>query len=439
MTPVPGSVPEPRPQQLITGDRAIAVLDTPSSAALQNAGVKLATVSLATYNELVATLVPFVFDGLDSNGQLKPEVMPTYLSQASINAIDVLDPLTNIIETKFLPSYLTPGGLTSQIEATAMVEIDTDPDGTPVVVGNALASAPTDLLITGTMTAGTLTAGTTHGDILTGTQGTITSLESTTIIVDGAAEPGSPASGNVKLWVDTNNRLIWKDSAAVNRRVKNIQVVTSLPASNSSYLGDECIIAATGEHRIYKGASLGWRLASPLQVNDIAARNALSNVYDGMRVYVSAMGQDHVYRTADTSWHGTQGSFVAGGAPQAVYGVNDTNFRTANLTNIADPGVPYRVRGFLELEITRNGSFAPRCEVWTSIGDYGTGANAYTFDVWYDQSNVQFSRVSTSALLNGNPRTGASAVIITWRMMANNADAFMNGYQWYNSYWIEPV
>lgn len=435
VTPVTGSMPEPRPQQLITGDRAIAVLDTASSSALQNAGVKLATVSLQTYTELVSSLTPYVFDGLDANGVLKPQVMPTYLSQAAIASIDVLDPTTNTILTQFLPSYLTTTGLTSLIATSSSTQITSDPDGTPVVIGGTNGNT-TNWAITGTLTANTVTAGVTHGDVLTGTQGTINYLESNTLIIDGGSEPAAPNAGNIKLWVDTNNRLVWKNNAATNFRVKNIQVVTSLPAANVSYIGDECIVAATGEHRIYKGASFGWRLASPLQVASVAARNALTNVYDGMRVYVSTLGQDCVWRSADNTWHGTQGYFVDGAAMTPSSGINDTNFRTVSFTNIADPGFPYTVTSHLELEIARPGT-KPRVEVWSSMGDYGTGANQYTFDIWYNENNQTFARCSTSG--QTVKRIGACAIIITARYLANGANGFINGYQYYNNYRVDPA
>lgn len=431
-------MPEPRPQQLITGDRAIMVLDTVSSAALQTSGVSLVTVSLATYNELVASLSPAVFPGLDlSTGLLKAEVMPAYLTPTAINELDVLDPLTNVVADSYLPTRLTTAGLTSLIESSVISQLDTDGDGTPVVIGGSLSGTPTDWAITGTFTAQTVTAGTTHGDVITGSLGTIDFLESQTVSLDSISEPGAPASTAVKLWVSSANRLLWKTSTGANFAVKNIQTVTTLPDPGSASLGDEIIIAATGEHRVYKGATLGWRLASPLEVATVTARNALTNLYDGMRVFVASSGQDHIYRTTDSKWHGTKAVVQAGGTFQTWSGVNDTNFRTASVTTVTDPGYPYVVEGHLAMEVYTTANPNTRAEVWTTITNTD-GTGSLTFDIWYGDQGVA-KRCSTNPLLTV-AQTGTKLITVAWRVPnANSTNSHSTNYQYYNSYRILPA
>lgn len=430
-------MPEPRPQQLITGDRAIMLLDTPSSAALQASGVKLATVSLATYNQLMNELTETAFPGLDPvTGLLKPEIMPSYLTATAIQSIDVLDPITNTIETQFLPSWLTNSGLTSLIESTATAQVDTDPDGTPVVVGNTLAATPTDWTITGTLTASTVSAGTSSSDMVIGTQGVISYLESDTLTIDTGAEPGSPASTAIKLWGNSSNRLVWKDSTGANYTIRGIQTVTVLPNSGMT-LGDEVIIAATGEHRVYKGATLGWRLASPLTVPNIAARDALVSLYDGMRVYVSTSGQEMVYRSSDGLWHGTIQTIIPGGTFTPHSNVNDSNFRTASVTTIPDPGFPWVVEGHLAMEVATVALPSTRAEVWTTIANTD-GSSPFTFDVWYGDYPT-WKRCSTNPML-ATTQTGSKIITVSWRIPnANNSNSYAINYYYYNNYRVIPV
>lgn len=347
VTPAVGSVPEPRPQALITGDRAIQVLDTVSSTALQNAGIKKATVSLTTYTSLITNLIPEVFDGLDpATGQLKDDYLPSRLSPAAINALNVTG-LDGKVASQFLPDYLTPSGISTLLGASSTAVIDTDPDGTPVVIGGNPSS--TDATYTGTVTAATLTAGTTHGDLITGTISTIsamTSNEQTLTLT--TTEPGAPLSTGLKVYADTNGRVVYKDSASILRRASTIRTVTTLPSAGESFLGDQCIVSATGEHRIYKGATLGWRLASQLVVNTKTDRDALTGLYSGMTVYCTfGVPMDHVYK-GDSAWHGTK-TYLLPGAPTYTWypttAINDTNSYIHSTWNVTDPGFAYFLQG----------------------------------------------------------------------------------------------
>lgn len=437
VTPAVGSVPEPRPQQLITGDRALQLLDDASSTALQAAGVKVATVSKASYDSLVGTLTPEVFAGLDPlTGKLIDGVIPDRLSTAAINALNLLD-INGTVATNYLPSYLTPGGIASTIASSSAVQIVNDPDGTPVVLGASPTSTGAQTF-TGTVTAPTLTAGTTHGDLITGTLGQITTVEVSSLIYDLGAQPGTPTAGSVKVWGNSSSRLNWLDSSGTVYLMGNKRVVTTLPTAPNSQLGDEVIISATGEHRIYKGVTLGWRLASPLQVADIAARDALINLYPGMRVFVSAgIGQDHVYR-ADNKWHGTQPYFVPGGAITNNSSVNDTNFRTWSVTTVSDPGYPYRLTGRISLEIAQLAATKSRTEVWVSVADAATGLNQVSFLVSY-KSNADTYNKYDLAPITSLDLTGAKKVTVTWRCTANNTNSYSTNYQAYQDWQVVPV
>lgn len=436
MTPAIGSMPEPRPQQLITGDRALQLLDTQSSAALQAAGVKVATVSLASYNNLVATLTPEVFAGLDpATGKLLDGVMPDRLSVAAINSIDTLG-TDNKIGQQYLPDYLTPGGINNLIASSSQVQFATDPDGTPIVLG-LTPTNPLNQTFTGTVSAGTHSAGTVHGDLITGTLAQITTVEQAMTLFDNQSVlPGNPGVGQTKFYATGTSRLTWLDNSGTAFLVGNKRIVTSLPTALNSQLGDECIISATGEHRIYKGATIGWVLASPLQVANVAARDAIVAPYPGMRVFVVGSGQDHVYKS-DSAWHGTIPVFLAGGTPQLTQSVNDTNFRTWNLTNISDPGYKYRLFGRVGLEIVQKNATS-RVEVWVSAADYGTGANGRTFDIAYWDSSDSYRHFSMSPMTNFD-LTGQKSVIITWRNTGNAANAYSGNYQAYNDWMLVPV
>lgn len=437
VTPAFGSMPEPRPQQLITGDRAIKVLDTASSAALQAAGVKVATVSKKTYDELVAELTPEDFAGLDPNtGVLKPEFMPNYLSQSAINALNLLD-INHTVASQYLPSWLTQQGIQNTIASSSAVQFDTDADGTPVVLGGTV-SGGTSVTYSGTITGGTVSAGTLHGDLITGTLGQIATVESSTTLYDNqSTTPGAPASAKTKVYVNSNSRLSWLDATGALYTAKSLRTVTSLPAGPASQLGDEVIVAATGEHRIYKGSTIGWVLASPLSVADVAARDALTNLYPGMRVYVVSSGQTHEYRS-DSVWHGSKSVFITGGGAQGVSSVNDTNFRTWSITNIADPGYPYRVRGRVSFEVASLSAYG-RVEVWQSIADYSTGKNGVTFAVdFLDIPAMPYRHFHLAPVTNFDI-TGAKTVVVSWRALSNYTNTYSGNYQAYCDWEVVPV
>lgn len=429
-------MPEPRPQQLITGDRALQLLDTASSAALQQAGVKVATVSLVSYQNLVNTLTPEVFAGLDPvTGKLVDGVIPDRLSAAAISALNLLD-VNGTVAQNYLPPYLTTNGLTSTIAGTSAVQLDTDPDGSPVILGSTPLSS--SLTFTGTVTAGTLTAGTTHGDVITGTYGQITTVESTSTILDNqSVAPGTPAAGAIKVYGNNNSRLSWLDSSGTVYLAANKRIVTTWPANVNSQLGDEAIISATGEHRIYKGSTLGWRLASPFQVADVATRNAITSPYTGMRVFVAAgVGQDHIYR-ADGVWHGTVPYFVTAGAVQSQNSVNDTNFRLRHTTDIPDPGYPYRVKGRMGFEVVQLG-IHNRIEVWCSAADLATGLNPQTFHVSYIDPGPQDLHFDINPWSYFDI-TGGKKLIVSWRSLGNGSNAYSTNYQSYQDWQVVPV
>jgi hypothetical protein len=436
VTPAVGSMPEPRPQQLITGDRALQLLDTASSVALQAAGVKVATVSLKSYQNLVNTLTPEVFVGLDPvTGKLSDDIIPDRLSAAAINGLDVLGPDNKIIST-YLPNYLTPGGINDTIASSSTVQFTVDGDGTPVVLGLAPPSS-VNQTFTGTVQAGTTVAGTAHGDLITGTLGQIFTMESSLQLFDNqSVTPGPAGNGQTKLYGNVASRLVWQDASGQVFNVGNKRVVTSLPTALNSSLGDEVIIAATGEHRIYKGSTIGWVLASPLVVADITARNALTNLYPGMRVYVNSSNQEHVYKS-DLAWHGTQNVFISGGSVQLTQNVNDTNFRTWNQTNIADPGYKYRLFGRVGMEVVQKNPTS-RIEVWVNAADFGTGANPRSFDIAYWDSADSYRHFALAPMTNFD-LTGAKSVLITWRCTGNYANAYSGNYQSYNDWMVVPV
>lgn len=98
-----------------------------------------------------------------------------------------------------------------------------------------------------------------------------------------------------KTWADNASGATPITAAELNRieqgisdldvLLRPIQTVTAWPTTGQQ-LGDEAIISATGEHRVWKGATLGWRLASDHSVPTTASLPAVATAYEGMEVYV---------------------------------------------------------------------------------------------------------------------------------------------------------
>lgn len=331
---------EPRPQYLVTGDRAVSILDASSSAALQANGVKLTTLSLPTFEKLIDELIPSQPEIDPETGKFLPAYMPDYLTEAAISELDLLDPTTHQVEEQFIPTRLSQTAISAMVLAQNSTVVETDPDGYPVVVGGA--ETTTDYNVTGNLTAGNLSASTAHADVLTANQASFGYAEADTFATDNqSTEPAAPAAGRVKVYTDANGRLKAKDASAKLFLIGNKRIVTAWPTASDSQLGDEAIHSTTGEHRIYLGATKGWRLASTHEVSSLTERDAITDKYTGLRVHVAAgVEQDHVYG-ADGKWHGTQ-SFqtpIVGNFP--VWGVNDTNWRVLYSWDLVDPGFPY--------------------------------------------------------------------------------------------------
>jgi hypothetical protein len=377
ITPVAGSMPEPRPQYLVSGDRATQILDAASSAALQASGVKLTTLSLETFTKLTTELVAETLDGVDPDtGKLLAEVMPDYLSQAAINALDLLD-VTNHVDEQYVPTRLSATNLNAMVLAQNSTVVDIDPDGYPVVVGGA--STTTDYNVTGNLTAGNLTAATAHADVFTANQSTTTYAETSALAtVNQSVEPGAPAAGRVKVYSDANGRLNLKDASAKLYLIGNKRIVTNWPTTGDSQIGDEAILASTGEHRVYLGATKGWRLASTHEVSSLTERDAITSKYPGLKVFV-AVGheQEHVWGT-DNKWHGTKTFAIDGvgtGFLNTDTATNDTNPHRGATYDLVDPGYEYTVRADVSAVVLTNNGVSTYVQLSTL--DYGQDIAGY--------------------------------------------------------------
>lgn len=438
MTPALGW-PEPRPQQLITGDRAVQLLDTVSSAALQKAGVKLVTISSAAYQKMVDELVPEVMDGIDPDtGKLTNDVIPLYLSPESLADIDIRG-LDGRIEEQFLPTRLSSTALNAALNAANSTKIETDPDGVPVVIGG---TATTSDQTVNNLTVTTLTAGDAHADNLTATIADLVNLEtdSATLVGYTATQPGAPAANKYKVYVDNTGRVVWKDSASIIRRASNKRLVTSWPVAGESQVGDEAYHSTTGEHRIYKGTTLGWRQASPFEAATLSDRNAITNLYPGYRVFVNTgTPQEHYWD--GTSWRGTKSFTVVGSTTTAFSGVNDTGVRMIKTLSITDPGYPYLVRVSAAGEIVINGNLVGRTFVNTNIADNTGGTNNVFFFQFFEdhgQNNQRFIRwtINTDHTIT---QTGSKVIRYTWGETFANANASTGTYQQSNHAEIRPA
>jgi hypothetical protein len=445
VTPAAGSVPEPRPQALITGDRAVVLVSDGgvTTTALVKAGVQIVTTSLSVYNELTSALAPEVSTDVDpGTGYIKAALLPPYLSAAAINALNVLD-TSNHVADAYLPDRLSSASITALIASTSATQLDTDPDGTPVVLGNGVPGG-TSATYTGTLTGATVNAGTLHGDVFTANVATIQANEVGTQLFDNqSVAPGTPAVGKITMYSDANSRPNFKDSLGTTYLVGNKRIVTAFPTTGMQ-LGDEAILSATGEHRIYKGATLGWRLASPHTVGSLADRNALA-AYEGMRVYADfGVAQEHVYTGGQ--WRGTKAYPVQGGPVRYNQHVNDTNFRRWNETAITDPGYQYFLSGRLTLEVVQLGT-RNRAEVWVSVCDQVTGANSHLIHQSYDDywngsgpNDNRYCRFDAAPMTPaGQVQAGNRLICVDWRVATNNANAYSGAYQAYNDWLVIPA
>ena len=424
-------MPEPRPQYLVSGDRATQILDAASSAALQASGVKLTTLSLETFTKLTTELVAETLDGVDPDtGKLLAEVMPDYLSQAAINALDLLD-VTNHVDEQYVPTRLSATNLNAMVLAQNSTVVDTDPDGYPVVVGGA--STTTDYNVTGNLTAGNLTAATGHADVFTANQATTTYAETSALAtVNQSVEPGAPAAGRVKVYSDANGRLNLKDASAKLYLIGNKRIVTVWPTAGDSQIGDEAILASTGEHRVYLGATKGWRLASTHEVSSLTERDAITSKYPGMKVYV-AVGheQDHVWGT-DNKWHGTKTFTInqPGGFTGGNVAVNDTNHRRAATYDLVDPGYPYIVRADVSAVVITNQGVSTYVDL--AYADYEqdvTGYVAYRHSgQWASNSGRFYTHHDFSGSTGDVPLTGSHRLILDWYVSTNFSNSMLYAY-----------
>jgi hypothetical protein len=421
---------EPRPHQLITGDRAIKLLDTTSSAALQKAGVKLATVSHSTYQKLVDELIPEVFEGLDPDtGKLKEEVLPSFLTAAAIDDVDLRGG-DGRIEEQYLPTRLSATAINEQLAGLNSTKTETDPDGVPVILATDTGSNDNDnWTVTGVATLNEVNASDLHVDLFDATVADIVALETDEhTFAEQSVTPGDPAVGKYKLYFDATQRPLYRGNAGIERRFATKRHVTSWPVDGQSYLGDEAINTVTGEHRVYLGASQGWRLASPFSVATLGVRDALTNLYDGYRVYCTfGVPQEHVWQ--DGAWHGTKTFVVAGNIPSsATSGVNDSNFRRYSTTTITDPGYAYYLHGHVQFRVNQNNQ-KHILDVWCSTVDTGTTNNLFTFAKWLeDDANRVTLHVNISPIC-ATAQSGSKDVIVDWKVRGNSANAFTDNYQ----------
>lgn len=386
VTPKKGSVPEPRAQRLITGDRIVFIPDGTTSSALQKAGVKVAEISLAAYNALVATLTPETFEGLGVDGKLIEDVIPTRLSVTAMNDIDIRG-VDGKVEETYIPSRLSVASLNALLS------------------GGSATGTTVNHTVTGTSTISTANIGTATVSTLNATTADVVSLESDRqTLVQQSSSPASPGAGLVLAYADGNGRVIFKDPAGIERRVGTKRIVTNWPPDSASYLGDEAINSTTGEHRIYLGATKGWRLASPFVVTSLADRDALANKYPGMRVFCDfGQAQDHVWRS-DLAWHGTRTFLLPGVLSTPIPdGINDTNWRTFSKTTLTDPGYGYYLHGQVNIIPTVlgvQGIFDVR-----SMHHKLDGTDNVTFNMLREETtikNKQLTAAPISGLITGD-------------------------------------
>lgn len=427
VTPPAGSVPEPRPQALVTGDRAVVLVSDGgvTTTALVKAGVQIVTVSLAVYNEITSQLTPVTTDVDPATGTLKTGLLPAYLSQAAISALNVLTS-ANVIDEKYLPSRLSPANLAALMSSSG---------------GTSSSSATSTVATIGTANITTAT--------VSGSLSAVTATVSGNLEVDGVstlkenAAPATPAAGRIVSWADATNRVNWKDPNGQTFLVGNKRIVSGWPAD--AQLGDEAINATSGEHRIYLGAK-GWRLASPHEVTSLAERNALTNLYPGYRVYC-AFGnpQDHVWD--GQMWRGTKTYPVWGGPVRVNTKVNDTNWRRWHETPISDPGFEYFVFGRYTLEVVQQ-NMRGRVEVFVSICDQVTGKNGQVFhqsyyDAWNPQSGQNsnaFARFDAAPMTPGwMPQSGNRTVCIDWHTLTNNSNSYSGAFEGWVDWMVIPV
>lgn len=430
VTPPALSVPEPRPQALITGDRAVVLLSDNgvTTSALVKAGVQIVTVSLSVYTELTTQLAQVTTDIDPNTGLIKESLLPARLSAGAIAALNLLGSDSHILE-QFLPTRLSPANLTALMSSSG----GTSSSSATITTATIATANVSTLTVSGTAQ---IPSATVSGSLEAGP----------TTLRNQSAAPATPPASKTVLYTDANSRLNLTDSTGQAFLIGNKRIVTSWPAAASSQLGDEAINATTGEHRIYKGATKGWRLASPHTVTSLADRNSITAPYNGMRVYGDfGTPQDHVYDNG--IWRGTKSYIVAGGPVRYNQNVNDTNFRRWNETAINDPGYPYFVEGRVDLEVQTT-NWNPRVEVWIALVDQVTGAN------WklYEQGFFDPITVSGNNVFHGNarfalkpmtpynsPETGNRLVTVDWRTMLNNANAYSGGYYAWCDYRVHPA
>jgi hypothetical protein len=432
--------PEPRPHQLITGDRAIRLLDTTSSAALQKAGVKLATISHSSYSKLVDELVPEVFEGLDPDtGKLKVDVLPAHLTEAAIDDVDLRGG-DGRIEEIYLPTRLSADAINDALAGLNSTKTEDDPDGTPVILATETGSNDNDnWTVTGVATINEAVMADAHADNMTITLLDVATAEvDTATFVEQSSTPGNPAAGKYKLYYDTNQRPVYRGNAGIERRFATKRIVTSWPVAGESYLGDEAIHSTTGEHRIYLGTTKGWRLASPFVVASPTELADIEDPYTGMTVF-AAYGheQDLVYKS-DTFWHGTQSYMVPGPEFTSFTNINDNNFRRASTTVITDPGYPYLIQADLGLRIDVAGQKGS-VDVWTSLVDTGTANNLYTFGKWFEVLGTKAVTRANVAPRTAEIQNGSRDVIVDWRVSLNSGRASSSNYYGVNNYLVIPA
>lgn len=373
--------PEPRPQSLITGDRAVTVLDNVTSTALQKSGVKLVTVPAAQYQLLIDQLVPEVMDGLDPiTHKLVEQVIPDRLSEATLEDID-LRGVDGKVEEQYIPDRLSSTNLSAMLDGAIGTVVDTDPDGTPVIIAGG--GVESNFTVTGTLTAGTANISSGHADVFTISVLDVAAEEvNTATYVQQTGTIANPSSGKFISYVDTTGRLIYKDSAGTVYRNNGLRTVTSW-STTGAQLGDQAINSTTGEHRIYKGTTLGWRLASPWTVANLTDRNAIAGLYAGYSVFCN-FGQPQNQYWDGTAWRGTKDFLVNGGSFTTISGVNDTNTHTLSTTSVTDPGYSYQLLGQVNYRVLVAGV---RGVYFSSLSVQDTnGANNVSINNWLSES-----------------------------------------------------
>lgn len=430
VTPPALSVPEPRPQALITGDRAVVLLSDNgvTTSALVKAGVQIVTVSLSVYTELTTQLAQTTTDIDPNTGLIKETLLPARLSAGAIAALNLLGSDSHILE-QYLPARLSPANLTALMSSSG----GTSSSSATITTATIATANVSTLTVSGTAQ---IPSATISGSLEAGP----------TTLRNQSSAPATPAATKAVLYTDANSRLTLKDSSGQAFLIGNKRIVTSWPASADSQLGDEAINATTGEHRIYQGATKGWRLASPFSVTSLADRNAITAPYNGMRVYCDfGVPQDHVYDNG--IWRGTKTFGVQGGWVRFNQNVNDTNFRRWNETPINDPGYPYLLSGRYSFEVVQQSNTMSRVEVWTTIVDQNTGANWQCIHQSYDdywsgagQNNNRFCHFDAAPMTGpGQVQTGNRTICIDWRLLYNNCNAYSGSYQAWNDWLVIPA